>query len=204
MRRSAVLPIAILAAAALAESGTADAPPETVLPAPAVVAVGHSPTPWMRTQLRRLPGPLRPARHPRALVIARLRLTIPSTPEHVWYVTYRGRSRALCGVMLDAASGTTGLTTGGLPCSGGCGALCGRDSRCAGGVAPRNQRDRRSAAAPRPHEVVELREGAAPAADGARSRSAEALTVLVHESTHLRGIRAESVVQCYAMQQVPG
>jgi hypothetical protein len=34
-------------------------------------------------------------------------------------------------------------------------------------------------------------------------QSADALTVLAHESTHLRGIRTESVVQCYAMQEVP-
>ena len=34
-------------------------------------------------------------------------------------------------------------------------------------------------------------------------RSAGALTVLAHESVHLRGLRDEAVVQCYAMQQVP-
>ena len=34
-------------------------------------------------------------------------------------------------------------------------------------------------------------------------QSAEALTVLAHESTHLRGVRTESTVQCYAMQEVP-
>src|SRR5436309_7570979 len=122
MRRRAVLPLAIVAAGALAGSGSADAPPETVLPAPAVVAVGHVPTQWMRTQLRRLPGPLRPARHPRALVIARLKLR--SATEHVWFVTYRTRGGALCGVMLDAGPAVGGLTTGGLPCLGQCGALC--------------------------------------------------------------------------------
>jgi hypothetical protein len=124
MRRSAVLLLAILAAGARAGLVTADAPPDTVLSAPAVVAVGRAPTPWMRSQLHRLSGPLKPARHPRSLVIARLRLTIPSAAEYVWFVTYRSRSHALCGVMLDAAPGTRGLTTGGLPCSGQCGALC--------------------------------------------------------------------------------
>jgi hypothetical protein len=124
MRRSAALPLAIAAAAALAGSGAADPPAETVLPAPAVVAVGHAPTPWMRTQFRHLSGPLKPARHARALVIARLRLTIPSGPERVWFVTYRARTGALCGVMLDAAPGVGGLATGGLPCLGQCGALC--------------------------------------------------------------------------------
>jgi hypothetical protein len=34
-------------------------------------------------------------------------------------------------------------------------------------------------------------------------RSAEALTVLAHESYHLRGLQNEAVVQCYAMQAVP-
>ena len=33
--------------------------------------------------------------------------------------------------------------------------------------------------------------------------SAQALTVLAHESVHLRGIRNEAVTQCYAMQSVP-
>lgn len=123
MRRSAVLPLVVAAAAAvLTGSGTADTPPETVLPAPAVVTVGHVPTPWMRTELRRLSGPLEPARHPRALVIARLKLT--STPELVWFVTYRARGGRLCGVMLDAGAGRRGLTTGGLPCAGQCGSLC--------------------------------------------------------------------------------
>src|SRR5919108_6213569 len=119
MRRSAVLPCVIVVAGALAGSGTADAPPETVLPAPAVVTVGHVPTPWMRSQMHRLSGPLKPARHPRALVIARLKLT--STPELVWFVTYRTRGGALCGLMLDAGPGTRGLITGGLPCTGQCG-----------------------------------------------------------------------------------
>lgn len=32
---------------------------------------------------------------------------------------------------------------------------------------------------------------------------AQALTVLAHESVHLRGLRNEAVVQCYAMQAVP-
>jgi hypothetical protein len=124
VRRRAVLPLIIVAAGAIAGSGNADPPAETVLPAPAVVAVGHVPTPWMRNQLRRLSGSLKPARHPHALVIARLRLTIPSAPDHVWFVTYRARSGVLCGVMLNAAPGTRGLTTGGLPCAGQCGALC--------------------------------------------------------------------------------
>ncbi len=34
-------------------------------------------------------------------------------------------------------------------------------------------------------------------------RSADALTVLAHESSHLEGIRNEAVAQCYAMQAVP-
>jgi hypothetical protein len=34
-------------------------------------------------------------------------------------------------------------------------------------------------------------------------RSAQALTVLAHESVHLRGLRDEAIVQCYAMQAVP-
>jgi hypothetical protein len=34
-------------------------------------------------------------------------------------------------------------------------------------------------------------------------RSADALTVLAHESGHLRGLRDEAVVQCYAVQAVP-
>ena len=34
------------------------------------------------------------------------------------------------------------------------------------------------------------------------AQSAEALTVLAHESMHLRGIKTESIVQCYAMQEV--
>jgi hypothetical protein len=122
MRRSAVLLLVIAAAAALPGSGVSDPPPETVLPAPAVVAVGHGPTPWMRTQLRRLSGPLKPARHPRALVIARLKLQ--SAPVRVWFVTYRARGGALCGLMLDAGTGVQGLTTGGLPCTGQCGAMC--------------------------------------------------------------------------------
>ena len=33
--------------------------------------------------------------------------------------------------------------------------------------------------------------------------SAQALTVLAHESTHLRGVRNEAATQCYAMQTVP-
>ena len=33
--------------------------------------------------------------------------------------------------------------------------------------------------------------------------SAQALTVLAHESVHLRGVRNEAVTQCYAMQDVP-
>jgi hypothetical protein len=33
--------------------------------------------------------------------------------------------------------------------------------------------------------------------------SAQALTVLAHESTHLRGVRNEATTQCYAMQTVP-
>jgi hypothetical protein len=32
---------------------------------------------------------------------------------------------------------------------------------------------------------------------------AQALTVLAHESVHLRGVRDEAVTQCYAMQAVP-
>jgi hypothetical protein len=122
MRRSAAFPLVIVVAGALAGLAGADSPPETVLPAPAVVTVGHGPTPWMRAQLRKVTGPLKPARRPRTLVIARLKLT--STPELVWFVTYRARGRALCGVMFDAGSGVSGLATGGLPCLGQCGALC--------------------------------------------------------------------------------
>lgn len=34
-------------------------------------------------------------------------------------------------------------------------------------------------------------------------QSSDAVTVLAHESVHLRGLRDEAVVQCYAMQAVP-
>jgi hypothetical protein len=39
--------------------------------------------------------------------------------------------------------------------------------------------------------------------NGVVVRFADALTVLAHESIHLRGLRTESVVQCYGMQEVP-
>jgi hypothetical protein len=38
--------------------------------------------------------------------------------------------------------------------------------------------------------------------DASVVNSAQALTVLAHESVHLRGVRSEAVTQCYAMQTV--
>jgi hypothetical protein len=39
--------------------------------------------------------------------------------------------------------------------------------------------------------------------DASVAASAEALTVLAHESMHMRGVRNEAATQCYAMQAVP-
>ena len=44
---------------------------------------------------------------------------------------------------------------------------------------------------------------AAASCDSGVFQAAQALTVLAHESVHLRGLRNEAVVQCYAMQAVP-
>jgi hypothetical protein len=100
-------------------------PPETVLPAPPVETVGKAATPWMRTQLKRLRGPLRPASHPRSLVVARLRLALSQGSGHVWFVTYRSRAGRLCGVTFESRPFASAWATGGLPCLGGqCGAIC--------------------------------------------------------------------------------
>lgn len=114
-------------AVAVAHGSTAQQPPppETILPAPAVEAVGRAATPWMRTQVKRLRGPLRPASHPRSLVVARLRLALSQGSGHVWFVTYRSRAGRLCGVTFESRPFASAWATGGLPClSGQCGAIC--------------------------------------------------------------------------------
>jgi hypothetical protein len=119
------LPLVALGVSAFAaDGGFADPPPETVLAAPPIVAVGHAPTPWMRSQIRRLKGTLGPARRPRTLVLARLRLAAAPPPTHVWFATYRSRSQTLCGVMFDSGPGFSGLATGGLACASQCTAVC--------------------------------------------------------------------------------
>lgn len=131
MRRLALFAIvcastAVSAPVAVAREGLGDAtpPPETILPAPPVEAVGKPATPWMRTQLARLRGPLRPARRPRSLVVARLRLLLPAGVGHVWFVTYRSRGGHLCGSTFESQPFSSGWTTGGLPCGQLCGQIC--------------------------------------------------------------------------------
>jgi hypothetical protein len=113
-------PVALARAAA----GEEPPPPETILPAPAVVAVGKPATPWMGAQLARLRGPLRPSRRPRSLVVARLRLLLARGSGHVWFVTYHSRAGNLCGVTFESQPFSSGSGTGGLPCGGRCGQIC--------------------------------------------------------------------------------
>jgi hypothetical protein len=131
MMRRALLAIVCASAAACllgtiaGGSAAQEPPPETILPAPPVETVGKSATPWMRTQLKRLRGPLRPARRPRSLVVARLRLVLPQGSGHVWFMTYRSRAGRLCGVTFESRPFSSAWQTGGLPClSGLCGAIC--------------------------------------------------------------------------------
>jgi hypothetical protein len=131
MQRRALLAIVCASAAAYApvavarESvGKGPSPPETILPPPPVEAVGKAATPWMRTQLARLRGPLRPAQGPRSLVVARLRLLLAEGSGHAWFVTYRSRGGHLCGSTFESQPFSSGWTTGGLPCSGPCGQIC--------------------------------------------------------------------------------
>jgi hypothetical protein len=124
-RRWIALPLVLSGLSAFAaDGGFAEPPAETVLAAPPIVSVGHPPTPWMQSQIRRFTGPLRPARHPRTLVLARLRLKAAPQPTHVLFVTYRARSEALCGVMFDSGPGFSGVATGGLACANQCTAVC--------------------------------------------------------------------------------
>ncbi len=85
MQRRALLAIVCVSVAACAPLAVARGsvggeppPPETVLPAPPVEAVGKAATPWMRAQLARLRGPLRPARRPPAHNDRRLEILIPA------------------------------------------------------------------------------------------------------------------------------
>lgn len=131
MQRRALLAIACASAAAWAlvavpggRVGAEPPPPETILPAPLVEAVGKAATPWMRAQLARLRGLLKPAKRPRSLVVARLRLVIAQGSGHVWFVTYRSRGGHLCGLTFESRPFSSGWVTGGLPCSGPCGQTC--------------------------------------------------------------------------------
>ena len=117
--------VAACALVAVAGGGVGEEPPpETILPAPPVEAVGRAATPWMRAQLARLRGPLRPAQRPRSLVVARLRLLLAQGSGHVWFVTYRSRGGHLCGVTFESQPFSAGWGTGGLPCGGPCGQIC--------------------------------------------------------------------------------
>lgn len=131
MRRRALLAIVCASAAAgvlgvVAHASVGEEPPapETILPAPPVEAVGKPASPWMRAQVARLRGSLRPARHPRSLVVARLRLLLAEGSGHVWFVTYRTRERRLCGLTFETQPFSSGWTTGGLPCGGPCTQIC--------------------------------------------------------------------------------
>lgn len=131
MKRRAMLAVVCASAAACAlvavaggSVGEQPPPPETILPAPPVEAVGKAATPWMRAQLARLRGPLRPAQRPRSLVVARLRLVLAQGNGHIWFVTYRSRGGHLCGLTFESQPFSSGWGTGGLPCSGPCGQIC--------------------------------------------------------------------------------
>ena len=122
-----VVPAAVVALA-LAHAVAADdlpPPPEVILPAPAVEAVSRPATPWMRNRLARLHGALRPARHVRTIVVARLRLALVQGNGHVWFVAYRSRGGGLCGVTFESQPGSWAMATGGLSCRPEmCGPLC--------------------------------------------------------------------------------
>jgi hypothetical protein len=140
MKRRVLLAIVCSSAATCTVVAVADGsvgeeppPPETILSAPPVEAVGKAPPHGCASSLRGCAVHSDPLDALDRLWSRGSDCCLPIGADTSWFVTYRSRAGRLCGVTFESQLFSSGCGTGGLACTEPCGQIC-----ASGGFADRD------------------------------------------------------------------